>query len=133
MEINEIHKKAWGHEFWVVNNDLYCGKILYVESHWKVSYHYHKNKHETFHILDGFGYFNYNGKEFKLQASDTIVIPQNTPHSFGGLSTYPLIIIEFSTPHDEEDSYRDDKSHRIDHEEYSRWLSLPLFYPKMIL
>jgi hypothetical protein len=24
----ERHEKAWGHELWIINNELYCGKLL---------------------------------------------------------------------------------------------------------
>ena len=27
----EIHEKAWGHELWIVNHELYCGKLLVFE------------------------------------------------------------------------------------------------------
>lgn len=133
MVINHVQKKKWGHELWIVNNDLYCGKILHVENHWKVSYHAHKNKHETFHILDGYIYFRFDGIEFRMKTGMTIVVPQNTYHSFGGLSTYPAKILEVSTPHDEEDSYREDESHIIKHEEYIRWHDLPLYSPELLI
>ena len=27
----DVHKKAWGHELWIVNDDEYCGKLLVFE------------------------------------------------------------------------------------------------------
>jgi mannose-6-phosphate isomerase-like protein (cupin superfamily) len=133
MVINHFQKKKWGHEVWIVNNDLYCGKILCIETHWQVSYHCHVKKHETFHILDGCIYFKYDGIEFKMNKGMTIVVPQNTFHSFGGLTTYPSYIIEVSTPHDEEDSYRADESHFVGHDEYTRWSNLPFYSQNMLI
>lgn len=127
MVINHIQKKAWGDELWIVNCEKYCGKILTVNTHWQVSYHHHQIKHETFHILDGYIYFKLDGKEFKMQKGMTIVIPPFANHSFGGLSIYPAQIIEISTTHSENDSYRQDESHYINHEEYTRWTGLPYY------
>jgi hypothetical protein len=41
-------KKGWGSELWLVNGDLYCGKILRFNKGKKCSLHYHKLKTETF-------------------------------------------------------------------------------------
>jgi hypothetical protein len=24
----DTYEKAWGHELWIINNELYCGKLL---------------------------------------------------------------------------------------------------------
>lgn len=133
MVINHFQKKAWGHEFWIVNSEQYCGKILSVENHWKVSYHHHQVKHETFHILDGHIYFKFDGQEFRMKKGMTIVIPPHINHSFGGLSTYPAQMLEISTTHSEEDSYRQDESHQIKHEEFMRWFNLPFYNPITLL
>ena len=37
----EEHKKAWGKEIWMVNNDKYCGKLLCFNKKSKFSMHYH--------------------------------------------------------------------------------------------
>ena len=50
METIEIHPKGWGYEKWIVNNDLYCGKVLFFERGKKCSWHYHKVKDETFYV-----------------------------------------------------------------------------------
>ena len=45
--------KEWGYEIWVENNPLYCCKHLHVvPDHW-CSFHYHKEKMETFYIISG--------------------------------------------------------------------------------
>ena len=53
METIEIHSKGWGYEKWIVNNDLYCGKILFFERGKKCSWHYHKVNDETFYVQSG--------------------------------------------------------------------------------
>ena len=42
--------KGWGFEKWIVNNEKYCGKLLYFIKDRKCSWHYHKIKDETFYI-----------------------------------------------------------------------------------
>ncbi len=45
--------KRWGYEIWIENNKDYCGKHLHVmPDHW-CSFHYHKNKKETFYVISG--------------------------------------------------------------------------------
>jgi mannose-6-phosphate isomerase-like protein (cupin superfamily) len=45
--------KRWGYELWIENNKDYCGKHLHVvPPHW-CSFHYHKNKKETFYVIGG--------------------------------------------------------------------------------
>lgn len=45
--------KGWGGEEILVNNNLYCGKILHVMQGKKCSWHYHKIKNETFYVQKG--------------------------------------------------------------------------------
>lgn len=47
--------KTWGSESWLANNEKedYCGKILFIREGHHTSMHYHVDKHETFHILEG--------------------------------------------------------------------------------
>ena len=44
-------KKVWGKELWIVNCDKYCGKLLYLDKGATSSYHYHKEKQETFYVI----------------------------------------------------------------------------------
>ena len=48
-------EKKWGYELWLANNDQedYCGKILYIKKGEHTSMHYHLDKHETFHVIEG--------------------------------------------------------------------------------
>lgn len=107
----EIHQKGWGRELWIANSELYCGKILELNEGKQCSIHHHKLKDETFYILDGLVemrmyYEGYPGERTILimHPNETIHIPRNVPHQFYGLK-YSRIL-EISTQHFEEDSYR---------------------------
>jgi mannose-6-phosphate isomerase-like protein (cupin superfamily) len=105
----EVHTKTWGSELWIANNDQYCGKILSLRCGAACSLHFHIKKHETFHILAGLVKMEIIHKdgtrnEISLQPSDTIEITPGLVHRFTGLTDAK--ILEVSTHHDEEDSYR---------------------------
>jgi mannose-6-phosphate isomerase-like protein (cupin superfamily) len=101
--------KGWGDEKWIVNNSEYCGKILHVNSGMKVSFHFHINKLETFCILRGeiiMRLIHKNGaeEEFIMREGDILDIPRGLVHQFEGITDAD--IVEFSTTHNDEDSYR---------------------------
>jgi len=104
------HKKSWGSETWLCNNNLYCGKLLNVERGKWCSYHFHKLKDETFYVLHGWVLLEYSlpGKPGRilqyLKEGESIRIQPFTPHRFIGF--VDSVIIEISTQHFEEDSYR---------------------------
>jgi quercetin dioxygenase-like cupin family protein len=140
--------KGWGGESWVVNNESYCGKILLIKKGFRVSWHYHKLKDETFFCQKGKlllfhswedcllssencikVFFN---SEFKkllseyiylsswiyptcgevkdmancqiLEKGDIFHVPVGLRHAMFGLKDTELI--EFSTHHEDSDSYR---------------------------
>lgn len=124
----EFHEKGWGFEQWMANSELYCGKLLVVFVGLKCSIHYHKQKDETFYIQNGLikmrvweepfeigsisdPFMDMNKEpinqfnEFLMGPGDRLVIPPNTPHQFEGVAAESTII-EISTQHFEEDSYR---------------------------
>ena len=120
-------QKGWGFEQWMANSELYCGKLLVVFAEKKCSIHFHKLKDETFYIQSGLikmrvweepfevekgdpftdpSTLKLNQfSEFLMGPGDRLVIPQNVPHQFEGVSA-ETTIIEISTQHFEEDSYR---------------------------
>lgn len=54
--IKSNHKfvsKDWGYEIWVENNPLYCCKHLHIVPEKWCSFHYHKDKKETFYVIGG--------------------------------------------------------------------------------
>jgi len=104
-------KKEWGKEIWIVNRD-YCGKKLILNKGFRCSMHYHKNKDETFYILRGKVLMETGNKKQIIIPGHSILITPNTKHRFTGLEDSE--IIEFSTHHDDSDSYRDEVSGKID-------------------
>jgi quercetin dioxygenase-like cupin family protein len=135
MEFDRFVSKGWGFERWVVNGPLYCGKLLFVAKGKKCSWHYHKLKDETFHLLSGKvrlwflsesayqrlreRYTPLDIDEVKpnlernvrthadhkvLKAGDTFHVPPGMPHQFEGV--FDSTILEVSTEHKDEDSYR---------------------------
>ncbi len=121
---SEFHIKGWGYEIWMANSELYCGKLLVVNRGLKCSVHYHKLKDETFYIQSGriimsvweepFDLDELAGdvsseapaqEDFVMEPGDRLVIQPNIPHQFIGLDAQSTII-EISTQHFEDDSYR---------------------------
>ena len=106
------HEKSWGFEDWVVNNDLYCGKRLVFETNGgHTSLHFHAKKHETMLCVRGMfkvvmvDAATASRSEVELMPGDALEIPQNTPHRIVALADGSELI-EFSTHHEDSDSYR---------------------------
>ena len=108
--------KVWGKEIWVVNRE-YCGKILKLKKGFRCSIHYHRKKDETFYILTGkvlvevvqdFG----ADKEHIMLPGSIIHIAPFVSHRFTGLEDSE--IIEFSTHHEDSDSYRLTESGKVE-------------------
>lgn len=109
----ERHKKGWGYEDWMTNNK-YCGKLLHFDKEKRCSVHYHKIKDETFYLLRGRlevmladsidEYEKDNKQIIVMGAGDIIHIWPGRVHQMKGLEESDLI--EISTKHFEEDSYR---------------------------
>ena len=97
--------KVWGKEVWLVNR-AYCGKKLILNKGFRCSMHYHKNKDETFYILKGKVLMETNQETKIMQEGDSILITPGLKHRFTGLENSE--IMEFSTHHEDEDSYREE-------------------------
>ena len=103
--------KGWGYEKWIVNNEDYCGKILFFVKGLKCSWHYHKLKRETFYVQSGSIKLFYSFED-SLDDADVIVlhkgdkfeVPVGLRHQMIALEDTELF--EFSTQHMDEDSYR---------------------------
>jgi|TARA_R100001463_G_C3516686_1_gene220451 quercetin dioxygenase-like cupin family protein len=103
--------KGWGFEKWIVNNDEYCGKLLFFNEGKKCSWHYHKIKDETFYLQSGQMYLTYGdsddineAKTIILRAGDKFHIYRGLRHQMKAITDTELF--EFSTQHFEDDSYR---------------------------
>jgi len=110
--------KKWGYEIWVENNELYCGKHLHVvPEHW-CSVHWHKDKKETFYILEGELLLHYaysidkevwDKMEYEvkvLKKGMSFTIRPGVTHRFTSNTAYPCNFMEISTEHKDSDSYR---------------------------
>lgn len=109
----KIHKKGWGEEIWIINNDSYCGKILKFKKGSMFSDHFHIKKDEAWYVLEGkleLRHYNLsNADKLKsiIKKGDVVHIPNFEPHQL--LALEDSIILEVSTHHDENDSYRINK------------------------
>jgi len=103
--------KVWGHEEVIVNRG-YCGKKLVLNKGFRCSMHYHKLKDETFYILSGKVLLEIGMKKQIMLPGDSMLIKPGQKHRFTGLEDSE--IIEFSTHHEDSDSYRDELSGKID-------------------
>jgi mannose-6-phosphate isomerase-like protein (cupin superfamily) len=103
MEVKEVEKE-WGKEVWMTNTDLYCGKKLILQKGKRCSIHHHKNKDETFYLDEGLILLEVNEDSEVIKPGTSIRISKGENHRFSGLKD--SVIIEISTHHDDEDSYR---------------------------
>jgi mannose-6-phosphate isomerase-like protein (cupin superfamily) len=107
----KIVPKEWGEERWIVNRD-YCGKLLILNKGYRCSLHHHRIKDETFYINRGCVLMECDGKAMIMKPGDALLIEPNTKHRFTGLEDSE--IVEFSTHHEDSDSYRDELSGKAD-------------------
>jgi len=107
----EIHKKAWGHELWIINNELYCGKLLIFKKDKSFSMHYHLLKDEAWYISKGKFLYKYIDTEtaeqhaVEVKEGDCIHLMPGQPHQMLALEEGSCIF-EVSTQHFDSDSYR---------------------------
>lgn len=119
--------KSWGFEDWVANSPLYCCKRIFVRAGERCSWHYHKEKTETFLVVEGTMQIRYvypeeREKLLALGCSEQDVyrhagvktlfpwfcfhLPVGTLHQFEGLTD--CTFVEASTEHFDSDTYRVD-------------------------
>lgn len=127
-EMNFVPKN-WGYEKWICNTELYCGKLLHFVKGKSCSFHMHKTKDETFYVQSGSVLVRWtddwekiqevikkvDGRSWKdivdktiLKTGDNFYIPPRRVHQIIALETTELF--EFSTQHQDSDSYRIIKS-----------------------
>lgn len=106
--------KVWGYEVEIVNTWTYCGKLLVLKKGMRCSLHHHEKKDETFYVSKGVilletlprtsvGLAAETEKAMMIAGCSYRILP-GVWHRFTGLSDAE--IIEFSTHHEDEDSYR---------------------------
>jgi D-lyxose ketol-isomerase len=140
--INHV-KKVWGSEDWLVLNNLYCAKFLNLNRGYECSVHYHAIKDETFYILAGeIELFTLDLKELPVKSfdvkdkvitayvelgseglekkmkrhvlkhGDQFRLQPYVAHKFRSL-TFAAKLLEVSTTHMEDDSYRLTESRKL--------------------
>ena len=103
--------KGWGWERWVVNNEEYCGKLLFFEKDKRCSWHYHVLKDEVFYLQSGKMLLKYGDDDDITKAKELVLNPGDSFHVYIGLRHQMYAIeeselFEFSTEHFDEDSHR---------------------------
>ena len=109
--------KRWGWELWICNSELYCGKIIFIKQGRYCSFHYHEKKDEHLYVQSGKMWFNWkSGKIIKsreMGMGHAFHVTPGMPHQMEAIEdTY---IIEFSTQHFDEDSFRVTKDLVVNH------------------
>ena len=107
----KIVKKVWGEEHWIVNRG-YCGKKLVLNKGFRCSLHHHKKKDETFYVIKGKVLMEHDGKKQIMVPGNLVHIAPGCLHRFSGLENSE--IIEFSSHHEDSDSYRDELSGKFE-------------------
>ena len=103
-------EKGWGHELIWATNDKYCGKLLKFNKGAKFSMHFHREKDETWYVLDGeflVHWINTANANINTTILKTGNIWRNEPlfpHQIECIEEGT--IIEVSTPDSVEDNYR---------------------------
>jgi len=97
----KVVTKPWGKEVWLVLNEFYCYKRLYISAGTRSSLHYHNEKHETGFIISGefeLWLENDSGEIEKknLKAGDFYTVRPNKKHRLLGITD--VLIQEVSTP-----------------------------------
>lgn len=106
-------KKLWGRELWLVNNEKYCTKYLYLEPGFACSLHRHSVKDETFVVLSGSCVLECGDSRREMVAYNSERIPPGTWHRFSNPGDAICIILEASTHHDDADVERQEPSKRL--------------------
>lgn len=103
-------KKGWGSELIWATNDQYCGKLMRFNTGAKFSMHFHREKKESWYVLDGEFHVRWintlDAKTIttKLSPGDTWDNDPCEPHQL--ICIEEGTILEVSTPDSVEDNYR---------------------------
>ena len=111
-------EKEWGYELIIHNDDMYCGKILFIKKGHCISLQFHKKKTETFYLQSGELLCKFSEqadfispeemKIVKMNSGDVKEIPVGFIHQV--FAVEDSTIIEFSTQHFDDDTYRISKT-----------------------
>lgn len=117
----QIVQKSWGNETIIHNDQKYCGKILFLKKGECISLQFHKLKQETFFLMEGSLLCKFCTEEtfskaedievVQMRAGDVVEIPVGFIHQV--LAQEDSKIIEISTQHFDDDTYRICKDFKI--------------------
>lgn len=111
--------KRWGWELWITNNEKYCGKTLFIKQGHYCSFHWHEHKDEVLHVQSGRIWFNYQKPDQErilyeeMGPGLAFHVEPGVKHQMEAIED--TIILEFSTQHFDEDSFRETTDLVIDH------------------
>tara|TARA_R100001594_G_scaffold91916_1_gene126188 strand:- start:4300 stop:4632 length:333 start_codon:yes stop_codon:yes gene_type:complete len=88
--------KPWGKEVWLVLNDKYCLKRLYVNKDHKLSLQYHEVKKETMFLEKGLCDLVRNGEKVLMEKNQSYTINPGDVHRI--IAHSDTIILEVSSP-----------------------------------
>ncbi len=120
-ETRKLHEKIWGSEDWIINTPKYCGKRLLLKKGYQCSVHHHKIKEETFYVNSGLVLIQVDGDKYLMKPGQSLEIIPGDLHRFIGVTDAE--IIEFSTHHVDEDSYREDPSGKVPNDVFNSYLA----------
>lgn len=107
----EVVIKKWGKEEILCNDADLCIKRMVLRKGTKCSLHFHKIKKEVFRIEYGHMYLDWVDTTTGMMScecmgpGDAILLEPGTPHRFY-TNEDKCIFLEFSTHHEDSDSYR---------------------------
>ena len=85
-------------ESWIANeiDAGYCGKYLFVSDGQTCPMHHHRQKHETFFVVEGRVNVMHDGQEIELSKGHLLVVPPLVKHCFTGVGA--ALLLELSQP-----------------------------------
>ena len=117
-EFMQYVEKGWGSELWIVNRPQYCGKILTLTYGKACALHWHEKKDETFYNDTSspvYVHWASHGtliagqtlwlNSVQLNGGDYFYVPPGLIHMIQAVRGYTCTILEFSTHHEDGDSF----------------------------
>ena len=89
-------EKPWGKETWLVYNDRYALKLIFIAKGKRLSLQYHKIKTESWYILKGLLEITLGEETFQASPGEVFHIPNGMIHRLKAIEDSE--IIEVSTP-----------------------------------
>ena len=99
-------EKPWGCEVIFADNELYTGKLLYINEGCRTSLQYHKEKDETFYISSGKVELEIGDTKVTPSINEAIRIKPGVIHRITAIES--SVVFEVSTPHKDTVRLEDD-------------------------